>query len=203
MKLSLRNPFKKKNVIPFSGSKYVIKYAFTVEGIKYYCMDDTFNLPYLRGLKCVTFYEEMRMNCDRALLIAHTEAVNNILTGSKIDIYEIKKLNDQMLDRLTHIVDTDLVYKLASVVFFDESENPADYEFQYNAKKIEHWKKHQDLTAFFLSTPIQKLVPFLKEFKENLPAYAQATKQIKNLHSEMIGGHLSKEQKKTFFTSKA
>ncbi len=32
--------------------------------------------------------------------------------------------------------------KLATVLYFDENENPLDYQYPYNKAKMEHWMKH-------------------------------------------------------------
>jgi hypothetical protein len=186
---------KPKDSIPFKDSKYIIKYAFTIGGIEYYSFDDTFNLPYERGLKAISFYEESRMKCSLEYLKLHTEAIDNILNGKSIKIYDIKKLNDQLAERLKFVVDIDLLYKLASVIFFDKDENPSTYEFKYNTEKIEHWKKHKEIGDFFLQMPIVQLMPFLKESNRISPDYAEALRKINRHHLENIYSHISNKEK--------
>ncbi len=186
---------KPKDFIPFKDSKYIIKYAFTIGGIDYYCFDDTFNLPYERGLKAISFYEESRMKCSLEYLKLHTEAIDNILNSKSIKIYDIKKLNDQLAERLKFVVDIDLLYKLASVIFFDKNEIPTTYEFKYNVEKIEHWKKHKDIGDFFLQMPIVRLIPFLKESNQISQDYAEALRKINRHHLDNIYSHISNKEK--------
>jgi hypothetical protein len=179
----------------FPEMKHVINYAFTCGGIKYFQFDDMFNLPYERCLKALVYYQEVKMNCTREFLQAHQQAINNILTSSKIDIYSIKTLNDQLGQRLDIPPDTELLYKLASVVFFDEKESPTNYEFPYGQKKIDHWKKHSDVHDFFLQRPMLELMPFLNDVGENLNTFHGMMQTVNQYHLGSLSEHLSEEQK--------
>lgn len=202
MKLIQRiNQWWNKQNKPFPDSKLQIKYAFTVAGKDYFEMDDIFNIPYKRGMAAMSVYEELRMKCNYEFLKAHCDAVNNVLSAPKFNMasaLQLKKLNDQLKERLTWVTDLDLAYKLAAVVFFDKSENPESYEPKYAARKIEHWKKHEDVADFFLRVPLQKLIPFLKDFDMNLQMYSQTMDAFTKQHWETIYSNLSEEQKKIY-----
>ena len=187
---------------PFPLSKHIINPAFEIGGVQYYEFDTTANLPWKRGLKFLSIYNELDMKCDRFYLTKHTEAVKNILTGGKRvgfdEMVKLNQLNNQLIERLTWIYHEDLVYKVASVVFFDAKENPDDWEWNYAAKKIEHWKKHENAAAFFLHQPIQRLLPFLNASKQNTPDYSAIQKGIDKAQLESIYENLSRNQKKDF-----
>ena len=174
----------------FTGSKHIIKYAFTCGGVDYYQFDTTANLPYKRGLKCLSIYNEMDMKVDRHYLEQHVKAMEQALTGGKKigldELIKIRQLNAQLKERLEFVVQEDLVYKLASVVFFDKNENPEDWEWKYANDKIKHWKKHESAAAFFLREPIQKLIPFLNVSEENLNTYLTAVKAMDEAHLDNI-----------------
>ncbi len=170
----------------FPGQKFVIDFAFEVGGIKYYQLNDVYNIPYERGLMALAIYEETRMKCSREYLTKHVDAIRSLLHEKKIDIYKINALNEQMSQRLDFSLDTDLLYKLASVIYFDKNENPAIYEPDYCAKKIEHWKKHKGTKDFFLQKPLQELIPFLKSVDFDLETYSQAIEQINEIHLENL-----------------
>lgn len=202
---------------PVPESKFRIKKAFVCGGIEYYQFDDVFNLPYQRGLTAITFFREMQMNCDREFLMAFCDAKANI--GNKIlDSMSAKKgeinlnktiallnqsaqLDVNLKERVAMITDADLVYKLASVVFFDKSESPTHYEHGYNQKKIEHWKKNASMYDFFLQMPLQELVPFLKKSGEDTQVYlAKITEMMMSAeqlakNSQLVFSHLSQEQR--------
>lgn len=176
----------------FPNQKHMIEYAFTVKGVKYYQFNDVFQIPYERGLMALAVYEEVRMRCTREYLEKHVEACRELLHDSKIDIYKLNLINEQLGDRLNLAFDAEHLYKLASVVFFDEKENPALYEADYCAKKIEHWKKHKDLTAFFLQKPLMELIPFLKDADFDLQTYSEVVEKTNETHSAILRAAISK-----------
>ncbi len=181
--LSLKQAIFKDDV--FKKSEYVIKYAFTSGGVKYYQFDDVFNIPYRRGLEAIHAYDELAMKCDRDYLERHQKLVHDILNGDKITMNEwnlLNQINDQLKQRLEWVVVPDHIYRLASVVFFDASENPANYEISYAKSKIEHWKKSDDIDDFFLRKPIVELLPFLRDLEGNLAAYFRAVEKVNHHH---------------------
>ncbi len=183
----------------FPQEKHIIKYAFTCGGVDYFQFEDVYNLPYKRALQSLVYYREISLNADVNFLKDHVQAVKNCLTpkakGGTIDLQSVFILNEQLSQRLQLPPDTEILYKLASVVYFDKNEKPETYEFDYGAKKIEHWKKHKSLKDFFLQQPILELLPFLRESGENLQTFQQLNQKIKTKHLEKVLESLSKEQK--------
>ena len=172
---------------------YPIEEAFSIEGRTFYRYKDYFNIPYERGLKTITFYEEARMKITYEYLNEHTKAVDKLLKSQKIDIYKIKALNDILAERLKWAIDTEILYKLASIVFFEKDEDPRTYDFKHNAEKIEFWKQHKSINDFFLRTPLLELMPFLKELDMNLEIYSQITKELTKNHLDMVSSIASEK----------
>lgn len=188
--------FSKKK--PFEGSKRIIKPAFEVGGVQYYEFDTTANLPFKRGLKFLSVYNELDMKCDRFYLNSLCDAIEAQFNKPRVGFTEMANIRTwiaQTKDRLTWVYQEDLVYKLASVVFFDENENPDDWEWGYALKKIEHWKKHSPVGDFFLQEPLQKLIPFLGESKLNILTYSQTQKEQDKAMLENLLQNLSGSQK--------
>src|SRR6478609_2225455 len=176
--------FKKKNNFP--KHEFEIEHAFTIGGIDYYQYQDITNIPPVRGLKTMVFYEELRMKCTLEYLKLHHEAVNNILSKPGIDIFKIKKLNDQLGERLEIAVETEIIYKLASVVFFDKKENVHDYDYTYNEKKILHWKKHLTYELFFSLKPLTDYLPFLRDANVNFNMCSTMVEELNSIHLESL-----------------
>lgn len=173
--------------------KYPIKEAFTIEGRTFYQFEDTFNIPYQRGLKTVTFYEEARMKITYEYLEQHTKAIDKILGSQKIDVFKIKALHDILKERMKWYCDTDIMYKLASVVFFEKGDNPTTYDFKKGAENIEFWKKHKSVSDFFYQVPLLQLFPFLTELEVNLANYSEITKALTKQHSDLVTSILSEK----------
>lgn len=188
---------------PFPNSKHVIKPSFELGGLTYYEFDTLANLPWKRGLKFLSIYNELDMKCDKHYLTKHVEAMKNILSGKGIGFNELVKinaLNEQLSERLKMVYQEDLIYKVASVVFFDANENPDDWEWKYALEKIERWKKKAGIHDFFLQMPMQKLMPFLSVSGLNLEEYSAIAKEIDKKHLANIYMNLSEAQKTVFST---
>jgi hypothetical protein len=198
----------KKGINPksfFPDAKHIITYGFSIGERHYFRFDDPLNTPYDRALKCLVYYKELDMNCDRAFIKAHTEAFDNALKQSSINIdtlVELKQLNDQLKQRLELPKEPELMYKLAAVVFFDQHENPYNYEFKYGENKIRNWKKNTTLTDFFLQKPLLELIPYLRYAEGNLEQFSAMTEKATQQHLNKILPLLSEEQK-TILQSKS
>jgi hypothetical protein len=178
----------------FPDQKYVIEFAFDINGEEYYRFNDVFSLPFERGLMAIAIYEETRMKCTREYLLLHTDAMDKLLHEKSIDIFKINQLNEQMKERLNMSLDVDLLYKLASVVFFDKRENPCLYDADYNLKKIAFWKQHKGVKDFFLQTPVIELIPFLQNSDFDLGTYSEVNMELNQIHSERLRVLSSKKQ---------
>jgi len=166
--------------------KYRIEYAFTCGGTKYYRFADISNLPYERGLMALNVYNEFDMRCDRKQLQRHVDAMDNLLHQQKIDIFKIQQLNEILKQRLELMTDTNLLYKLASVVFFDKTENPAVYEPEYAEKKIAKWRKDQKVTAFFSQRPLLELIPSLQSVGVDLDTYTELLEELNKIQEQAL-----------------
>lgn len=189
-----------KNVFP--TAKHSIVYAFTCGGIDYYQFANEGNdLPWKRGMDAIVAYRELQMMCDFDYLKAHTKAFDNILNAPKFNaktLTELSKLNDYLKERLTLPFQPGLIYNLAAVVYFDKHENPYGFDAKYSYEKIEHWKKHSDIEAFFLQKPLMELVPFLKNYEGNMATFSATVEAINKIHLDEVLSKLSPEQKKNF-----
>lgn len=166
--------------------KYRIEYAFSSGGTKYYRFADIANLPYERGLMATTFYDELSMRCDREFLVKHVAKMEEVLHKQTIDIFTINKLNEILKQRLQMATHVDLLYKLASVVFFDKTENPYVYEPAYAEKKIAKWRKDQGVRDFFMQMPLMELIPSSENVDFDLDTFSEMQKEFDRIHSECI-----------------
>lgn len=166
--------------------KYRIEYAFTCGGTKYYRFADITNLPYERGLMALQTYNEVDMRCSRQFLLHYADTIDQLLHQPQIDIFKINQLNQLLKQRLTLIADTDLLYRLAAVCFFDKTENPAVYEPDYAEKKIAKWRKDKGVHDFFTQMPLLELMPFLQSVDTDLDTYSAMCDELNKIHSECL-----------------
>jgi hypothetical protein len=174
-----------RNKIPFD-TKHVVELAFTVGGVDYFSFVDTLNTPYERALSALIYYKEISMNCDHEFLEQHTQAIDKVMNANPINIYQIKQLNDLLKQRLALPKDPELLWKLASVIYFDKNESPYVYDFEYSKKKIVHWKQHSQTKDFFLQHQLTELIPYLKYAGESLDQYSMMTEEFKKKHLDVV-----------------
>jgi hypothetical protein len=187
--LKINNDINPKDYFP--DSKFIIVYAFTLEKdgkeIHYFKFDDPFNIPAQRALSTVKYYREVDQKITSDLLRESLTAINNYLTPTTADprfeLGKAQQILNILLYRLDLPPDTDLIYSLAAVVYFDQFENPLIYEYNYAQTKIKSWQNGGSTPLdFFSLLPIRTLVPYLEHAGENLQAFDDLAKSVKQEH---------------------
>jgi len=200
---------KKPNYNGKINTEHRVVYSFTCNDVDYFKFDDSMSIPCGRSFNALSYYEELEMRCTREYLQGTMNAIIDILKSTEINIFEIYKLASNTLERLDYIFEPSIVKKLASVVYFDESENPYSYDFKYGVEKMDAWDKHpieikgteqswQPGIDFFLSKPIKSLMPSTNLSKADLQAYlatmqAMTNDQIKTVLSNLSEKHLNSD----------
>lgn len=188
LKSLFRRPFKNLRV----QDKQKLTKAFVYQGKTYWMFDDIATIPSIRGLEALDCYDVFNMRCTKEYLTYWTEAAEKILSDNKkIKLIDLGILVKQLQERLKMIPVSDHIYKIASVVFFDESENPYHFDREYNRKKIELWKQDPEVLSFFLQTPLSSLIPYLDSQKANLQIYSGVVKELNTIHIREVLKHLS------------
>ena len=188
----LRSLFKR----PFKNlrlqDKQKLVKAFFYQGKTYWMFEDIATIPSIRGLQAMDYYDEFNMRCTKEYLTYWTDAAEKILTDNKkIKLVDLGILVKHLQERLKMIPVSDHIYKIASVVFFDESENPYHYDRDYNKKKMESWKKDPAVLGFFLQTPLSNLIPYLDSQGTSLQTYSGVVKELNTIHFREVLKHLS------------
>lgn len=191
----IKRLFKRKIKFKALATGEVAIEAFRHDGIVYYHFEDSSKIPAGRALCALAIYEELRMRCTADYLAKHIRATEILLNPQdrQIKLNELAIINNNLKERLNLAPFPDHIYKLASVTFFDETENPFAYDFIYNQKKIERWKKDPDILYFFLSTQLKDLMPFGATSKEHVQNYLTISEQIDKIHQSKLRDILSRK----------
>lgn len=186
-----------------------LKEAFTIGTIKYFEPEDLMNLPYQRGLACIDAFNQLRLGVFPEDIEYICNEVDKMYEKNRLDVSDLirvkhylNRIRERSKDTFRH---PDLMYKLASVCFIDESENPLIYDAVYAQKKIEYWKKHKSVADFFLQIPIKRLIPFLVACEDNSQVYLKLMEQLKteeNILTEAFTA-ISERQKKDLQNSQS
>ena len=173
-----------------------IEYAFTSGGVNYFKFVAEVNVPFQRAVAARDIFTEELWQINPDYLRGWNNGLINLLMDKKKKdekkLYEIGILASRLKEQMEMSVSLLRQLKLATVVYFDEQENPLDYQYPYNKTKLEHWMKHNDVEGFFLTLPEYAFLPSLTEYSTNFPTYLQAeTLQSLNNLRHIIGLQLS------------
>ena len=196
-KLSLiSQAFKLASKTPvFQKDKRIVP-AFILDGVQYYQFDDAFGMSAQRAFAAIDIFQEVQSRASRDYLIAHNEAMKTLLNSRPIDLTKIANLVNTLDERLTMVFDADLMYKLASVVYFDSSEDPYLYDYKYGVEKIGRFRAAQEkglIDNFFLNTPIRQYLPFSDISKDDLEVYTKVGREVTKSHLKFLSDILSKK----------
>lgn len=141
---------------------YTITYKFTSGDIDYFAITDAFNISSHRGLSGMQVYDEWESRMTNATLKTFIQAMKEELDApdGTVKLSKIAQYILFMEERLTWPIPTsELFYKMASVLVFDQSESPWYYDAKYcDVHKIPHWKA-KGVDTFFLSQQLKTFLP--------------------------------------------
>lgn len=184
---ALKSIFKRPFRSYLLENKYRIIPAFELHGKRYFMFAELQECPMGRHDSAMTIFLELEMRMDKEYIEMHTKAVDKILSNpKKIDIGLLAQLNYNMKDRIGLMVTPHFIYKLASVVYFDESESPYMYDFEYNEKKIAAWKEDGRTLDFFLRTPLLDMIPFIKPQQNVSETYLAVAEMVEKTHRKLL-----------------
>jgi len=163
-----------------------IEYAFTSGGVHYFRFSTEVNIPFQRAIAAKDILTEELWQIEPNVLKGWTDSLVGIITNPKMPaekkLYEVGVMASRLKEQMEMSFSLVRQLKLATVVYFDEQENPLDYQYPYNKAKLEHWMKHNDVAGFFLNLPQYLLLPSGNELVQNFPTYLQAeSKNLQNL----------------------
>lgn len=163
-----------------------IEYAFTSGGVKYFKFVSEVNVPFQRAVAARDIFTEELWQINPDYLRGWNNGLINLLMDKKKKddkkLYEIGVMASRLKEQMEMSVSLLRQLKLATVVYFDEVENPLDYQYPYNKQKLSHWMEHNDVQGFFLNLPEYAYLPSSTEFSMNFQTYLQG-ETIQSLNS--------------------
>lgn len=166
--------------------EHQVVFAFTSGGVDYYKFATGYNSYYERYMAGTDRLNEIEQRVDAQYMDIYQKSLDEYLR--KGDLVNASVLNNNLRERRQYIFNIQLMYNLASVWFFDKSENCYTYDYEYADKKIGRWKKDKDLLAFFLQTELKNFMPLPDIVQENLMTYLKG-QGVKDL--SILKYHLS------------
>lgn len=188
-RLTAESPDLANKPYPFTHqleTNHSILPAFNLNGTQYYHIADKANMPTGRMLDCLEAMQENDMGMDRTTLQGYMVGIENALNplpGERIKTGEAAALVREIKERLTYAFDTDLVLRIASLVFFDETESPYKADVAYCRVKEERFREEcredAQLRFFFQRLGLAEYMPLLAQHGTDLQDYTQMQRMKK------------------------
>lgn len=126
------------------------------------------------------YLREVDLRMSLEVLNKYIEEIEKSLNGGKkgvVDLGNAFILLSKLKTRTKLAFEPDGVRKLASVVYFDSSEDLSGFSQAYGEKKVLLWKKHNFLD-FFLTRPMCELLKLKNSSIEVLEEYIKTAELI-------------------------
>lgn len=154
------NLFKKKNVNPSFNMHHAdladkIEFAFESGGTKYYQFVEEHQIRTGRYKWILAYLQEHDLRMTPETLSTYCDQMDASLNKGEIGKAFI--IIEKIRGRTKLAFAPDTIKRLASVIYFDETEDLSDYRMDYGTKKIQKWDKDGTL-SFFLTRPIRELL---------------------------------------------
>ena len=173
--------------------------AFSCNGVDYYQFTDG-GLPiYYNRFRAFqnTVDNHNQFKVTDAVFTEYLDMVDKMTKDHSLEaerrIVEIQRLTQTLKFRREQSNNLTLVYEIASVWFFDESEDPAEYDYTYGQKKGIEWAKNNiailpngetvNLLAFFLRTPLNRFIDFQDLSHNGTLKYLKSLNELSFSHS--------------------
>lgn len=181
------NPFKTKANPAFNMYNpeiaHKVEFAFKSGGTKYYQFIEEFEIPAGRYKWISAYLQEHDLRIDLKVLSDYCDQIDVALNKGKLS--DVAIINEKIRGRTKLAFSPDTIKRLASVIYFDETEDLSDFSLNYAAAKIEHWNKN-DTVSFFLTRPIRELLGLSDTSETHLRNYLTSMEILQDLNSKTI-----------------
>ena len=165
-----------------------IVFAFKSGDRNYFMFSAELNMPYTRYMSALDIYDELEQGLNPGVIKKFINTLNSICVDPKLkNVEQVKQkigiATFLIEERINIHVSLSSHMKLATVRYFDETEDITGYDHEYNVQKIKHWTENHDVQDFFFMQPIRNFIPQLTDFQGNLAKYleGEAVQMLKTM----------------------
>jgi hypothetical protein len=173
---------------------HTIEHCFTSGGVDYFAFTNDFKIPIERAHAAQEVYDSMEWRVDRLYLESLIASIR--IKCNKGDLVGVVSDVSMLEERMKNIHNITMLYKLASIYYFDANENAYEYDHEYNERKIKHWIENKTFDSFFLSAHMKDLLPSFKAYEGFFQTYFKAENvelksQLNTLLSTIQSGNIN------------
>jgi hypothetical protein len=157
-----------------------IEPAFKANGKQYYRFIKEVEMFWGRYMFMQTFLHEQTLRLESKMLEKYMDSLEKILNGNNKGVIELGKafqIIGQIKSRCVLAFEVDTTYRLASVIYFDDTEDLWLYDKKYNDSKIATWKEARTVD-FFYHQPMKEFLNLSDSLPADLVTYMEQQKEI-------------------------
>jgi hypothetical protein len=174
-------------------AKHELTLAFVSKGVSYYSFDNEFHIPVMRAFWGMDFLGMMKEKTDSKYHVtAYSAVIEYCKAGNLLDAAKIAEF---AIERMGHITNVDLMYKLASVFYLSEDEIVEDYNTEFGEKKIKLWQSDPEINSFFLNTRMSEYLDCLSGSGVSIEVYTDIQRKRTLRHLKQAFSQLSSVSK--------
>lgn len=166
----------------------LIEFAFQSGKTKFFQFKQDTEIRTGRYMIIQNILQEVYLRIDRERLAQYIKRITSEIDGSRgqINIGNALAYLGQLNTMTELAFEPDTVYRLASVIYFDETEDLRKWDRKYNEQKIVGWKENGTLD-FFFNKPFRELIGLkdisltdLKDYLEKVAALSEGYRSVMN-----------------------
>ena len=164
-----------------------LELAFSDGGVDYYTFKNDLDTRTGRHMVIQNFLQEVNLRMDPERLKTYINTIRAELDGSKgtVNVGNAIVYLEQMKSLTELAFEPDTVYRLASAIYFDATEDITTWDKEHNDKKIKGWKESGTL-GFFYRKPLSELIG-LKDISEDvLRDYLEKVRHLSDAYNTAL-----------------
>lgn len=165
-----------------------IEFAFKSGNTEYYQFIEEHEIRTGRYKWILAYLQEHDLRMTPEVLKDYCDQIEAVL--NKGEIGKAFVLVEKIRGRTTLAFAPDTIKRLASVIYFDESEDLSDYRMDYGTKKINKWDENGTL-SFFLTRPIRELLGLKGISESALVNYMTSLQILQDIQTSETPGQSS------------
>lgn len=170
-----------------------IEEAFVADGVQYYCFAKDSDMRYARYIFLQDFIQESQLRMTLEQAKKDNETMRAHLNGSKgtINIGKVLEILEIHRQQFDLAFEPDTVFRLASCLYFDDTEDLRIWDKQHNEEKIKRWKESHTID-FFFHRLFQELTGLRNISRIDLESYLKVVPSVLKGWRVAIDGTLSR-----------
>lgn len=188
-RIAKRRPVKLTTFHSVHHEDYVgkIEESFKSNGVQYFTFKSDLENRTGRYMVIQNFLQEVNMRMDRERLKLYAKRMREELDGTKgtINVGNAIMLVEQILTLTELAFEPDTVYRLASALHFDATEDLTTWDKGHNDKKIKGWKEAGTLD-FFYRKPLKELIGLRDISETDLRGFLEKVQALNDAYSTSL-----------------